>query len=104
MDKKTHAIIEAHLAALEPECRWCFAVDLERVKGKLIACHTFPDAMLLHLACPRCGAEFTRYVEGWEEKYLENIVLKLHPEMGRKVGAKRLEAFSKRVFPEYHSF
>lgn len=32
-------LINAHLEAEVPECRWCFAVDMQRVPGKIIAQH-----------------------------------------------------------------
>jgi hypothetical protein len=38
-----------HLEAVEPECRWCFAIDMERVKVETITQYDFEDALLLHL-------------------------------------------------------
>jgi hypothetical protein len=43
----------AHLEYGIDECRWCFAVDLRRVKAIEIACYDTPDATLLHYYCPR---------------------------------------------------
>jgi len=94
-------LVQAHLQAPEPECRWCFAIDLQRVKGNVIAQYSFPDAMLLHLSCPRCGGEFTFYAEGWEADYLKNLIFKLHPEFNRKIAQRLFREINNRVFVEY---
>lgn len=94
-------LINAHLEAEEPECRWCFAVDMQRVKGKIIDQYNFPDGMVLHLSCPRCGGEFSYYAEIWEEDYLRNIISKLHPELGKNLEDKLFKEMNDRVFPEY---
>jgi len=39
-------VLIAHLEAVEPECRWSFAIDMERIKGEIIAQHDLPDAMI----------------------------------------------------------
>ncbi|MBI4303845.1 MAG: hypothetical protein HY665_05860 [Chloroflexi bacterium] len=100
-DKVIAEITKAHLEAGEPECRWCFAIDTQRVKGKILSRQDFPDASLLHLSCPRCGSEFTEYIEGWDKEYLTNIVFKLHPELRGNLSEKTLGKINQRVFPEY---
>jgi len=100
-DKVIAEITNAHLEAGEPECRWCFAIDMQRVKGKIFSRQAFPDASLLHLSCPRCGGEFTEYIEGWEEEYLINIILKLRPEWRGNLSEETLSRINRRVFPEY---
>lgn len=94
-------LTKAHLEAVEPECRWCFAVDMQRVKGNKIARYDFPDAMLLHLSCPRCGGEFSEYIEGWNADYVMNILSKLHPELKNNLEEKLFTEINLRVFPEY---
>jgi len=94
-------LVKAHLEAEEPECRWCFAVDMQRVKGKIIAQYNFPDGMVLHLSCPRCGGEFSYYAEIWEADYLKNIIFKLHPELENNVADELFKEINDRVFPEY---
>jgi len=94
-------LIKAHLAAEEPECRWCFAVDMHRVKGKEISRFVFPDAVLVLLSCPRCGGVFSYYAETWEGDYLRNIISKLHPELGSDLDEESFEKMNDRVFPEY---
>ena len=79
-------LIESHLKE-EEECRWCFAIDLQRVKADTIAQYDFADATVLHLRCPRCSGEFSYYIRAWGEDYIRNIVLKLHPQLkGRPFG------------------
>jgi len=39
-------VLRAHLEAVEPEYRWSFAIDMERIKGEIIAQHDLPDAMI----------------------------------------------------------
>ncbi len=94
-------IVKAHLEAEEPECRWCFAVDMHRVTGKEISRFVFPDALLLHLSCPRCGGEFSHYAEIWEGNYLRNIASKLHPELRNNLKEELIKEMNDRVFPEY---
>lgn len=100
-DNQTRELTNTHLEGWEPECRWCFAVDMYRVKGKIITQYDFPDATLFHLSCPRCGGEFSYYSEGWEGDYLRNIISKLHPELGGSLEDKLFKEILHRVFPEY---
>ena len=93
-------LVKDHLEN-EDECRWCFAVDLERVTGTLIAKYSFPDAMLLHYRCSRCGSEFTNYGEGWSEEYVKEIIFRLHPELGNQIDEDILREIMHRVCPEY---
>jgi len=70
--EQVRQIIKAHLEEGETECRWCFAVDMQRIEGKVIATYNYPDSTLVHLSCPRCGGEFTLYISS--QKF-ENLVI-----------------------------
>lgn len=94
-------LIEAHLEEGEMECRWCFAVDMQRIKGKTIATHNFPDATLVHLSCPRCGGEFTLYIRALGKPYLKDIISKLHPELEGRNDDDFFNEINDRVWPEY---
>ena len=94
-------LVNAHLEAAEPECRWCFAIDLQRVPGKILNTYRFPDSLLLHLKCPRCGKEFTSYSEGWSEDYLEGTISTLHPELSNRIDSKLLDQVHDLLFPEF---
>lgn len=97
-------LIKAHLEN-ELECRWCFAVDQKRVEGKIIAEYHFPDAILLHLRCPRCGGEFSYYSKGFDERYLRRTISKLRPKLtGISADDELFEKITDRVFPEYSDF
>ena len=37
-------LIKEHREEGETECRWCFAIDLQRVKANIIGQHNFPIA------------------------------------------------------------
>jgi len=65
-------VLRAHLEAVEPECRWSFAIDMESIKGEIIAQHDLPDAMMLHLSCLRCGGEWSEYIRGFTGEYLRD--------------------------------
>jgi len=94
-------VLRAHLEVAEPECRWCFAIDMERVKGEIIAQHDLPDAMLLHLSCPRCGGEWSEYIRSFTGEYLRGRIYSLHPELeGRNVDQEFEEAID-RLWPEH---
>ena len=100
-DNEIEDILRAHLEAVEPECRWCFAIDMERVKGEIIAQYDFSDAMVLLLACPRCGGYWTEYVRGFSREYLREHVHKLHPQLeGENIDQKFEEAID-RLWPEH---
>ena len=91
MDKKqTMELTRLHLEAAESECRWCFAIDLERVKGEIAAQYDFPDATLLHLECPRCLGEWSNYYIIFGGEYLEARICKLHPELKGKIGEEQM--------------
>lgn len=95
------AVLTAHLEALDPECRWCFAIDMERVKGEIIGRHNAPDAMLLHLSCPRCGGEWSEYIRIVGEEYLRDRIKRLPPELeGKNIYQECREALD-RLWPEY---
>jgi hypothetical protein len=80
-EKNIKDIVKAHLEALKPECRWCFAIDMERVTGELIESFWFPDYYVQHLRCPRCGGEFTDVNPVYEMGYLKERLLRLYPHM-----------------------
>ncbi len=84
-EDQLNQLTKDHLKDGETECRWCFAVDLQRVKANIIAQHDFPDATVLHLKYPKCGGEFSYYIRAWGEDYLRNIILKLHPELEGRI-------------------
>jgi len=94
-------ILRAHLEAVEPECRWCFAIDMERVKGEIIAQYDFSDAMVLLLSCPRCGGYWTEYVRGFNGEYLRDRVNKLHPELKRENVDQESEEAANRLWPDH---
>ena len=73
--------LKAHLEALPFECRWCFAIDGQRVGGEVIDTYYFPDLQVVHLRCPRCSGEFTYGSEGFESSYLKERICQLHPEL-----------------------
>jgi hypothetical protein len=93
-------IISEHLEAVEPECRWCFAIDKVRVKGKEIAVHDYPDALLFVLECPRCGGTFTCHADVVSRDYIEERVHKLHPRMRSHLKEKKFKEILDLVFPE----
>ncbi len=101
MSKITQELIKAHLEAETPECRWCFAVDMERIPGAIIARYDFPDGALLHLSCPRCDGKFSFYAEVWEGDYLKSVIYKLHPELEGTLTDGSFNEMNARVFPEY---
>ena len=82
--------LKAHLEALPFECRWCFAIDGQRVGGEVIDTYYFPDLWVTHLRCPRCSGEFTDVSEGYEQSYLKERICRLYPE---------LSTFAKQGFP-----
>lgn len=100
-DNEFKDILRAHLEAVEPECRWCFAVDMERVKGEIIAQYDFPDATLLHLSCPRCGGEWSEYIRGFQREYLRNRIYKLHPQLERRNEDQQFRETIRRLWPEH---
>jgi len=79
-------LLRAHFATVEPECRWCFAIDMERVTGETIAQYDSQDGMLLRLSCPRCGGEWSEYIRVFTGEYLRDRIYSLHLELeGRNV-------------------
>ena len=93
--------IQDHLKNQDLECRWCFAVDMKSVKTEVITQYNFPDAMVLHMRCPKCGGECSYYSPGWGETYVKGIISKLHPELGDKIEDELFEEINDRVFLEY---
>jgi hypothetical protein len=96
-----HELITAHLEAPAPECRWCFAIDLERVPGRVLGTVRLSDASLVRLICPRCGCEFSFYSEGWEDDYLMKVISKLHPNQPHENHRQLLMQAHRLLFPEY---
>ncbi|MCK4828527.1 hypothetical protein KA005_73025 [bacterium] len=98
MDKEQiRRITKVHLEEGIDECRWCFAVDLERVKGHEIARYDFPDAILWHFSCPRCGGEFSLCTDGWDETYVKEKIHKLHLELGGNISDELFREVNDRV-------
>lgn len=77
-------LLKAHRENFE-ECRWCFAIDLQRVNAKQIAQYNFPDATVFVFRCDRCGGEFSYYSHGWGQDYIEERTTKLYPELKGKI-------------------
>ena len=100
-EDQLNQLTKDHVEDGETECRWCFAIDLQRVKTNIIAQHDFPDATVLHLKCPRCGGEFSYYIRAWGEDYLRNIILKLHPELEDKINDDLIGKINDRMWPEF---
>jgi uncharacterized C2H2 Zn-finger protein len=94
-------LTKKHLEEGMDECRWCFAVDMERVKARKVAQYDFPDATVIHLKCPRCGGEFSYYIRAWGENYIQNIVLKLHPELEGRIDDNLIREINNRMWPEF---
>jgi hypothetical protein len=92
--------LKAHMEN-EDECRWCFAVDMSRIKGNLIATYNFPDATVLHFSCPRCGGEFSYYIQAFGEDDLRGIILKLKPGLTNEEIEGLLPDIKDRMWPEY---
>ena len=80
-NEKVKQLTEAYLDEGITECRWCFAIDLERIKGEEISRHLYVDSLFFHLRCPGCEGEFTLYSPSWGEDYLRERISKLHPEL-----------------------
>ena len=76
-------------------------MDMQRIKGEVIATYNFLDATLVHLSCPRCDGEFTLYFHAWGEPYLKNIISKLHPELKGRIDDTLFNEINDRVWPEY---
>ena len=99
MDKEQiKALAKAHLEAEAGECRWCFAIDLQRVKAKEIARYDFPDATVFHYSCPRCGGEFSEYINGWGEDYMKERISRLYPELEGHISDDFFSEANHRVF------
>lgn len=94
-------LTEAHLEEGMDECRWCFAVDMERVKAKKIAQYDFPDATVIHMKCPRCGGESSYYIRIWGEDYIRSIVATLHPELESVIKDSLIREINDRMWPEF---
>lgn len=100
MDKKgMKELLKAHLEAFPPECRWCFAIDRERITGKEIGRYDSPDAMVLHYSCPRCGGEYSAYIPMIGNEYVEQRMRHLHPEI-EEIDEERLDEAFLWSFPE----
>jgi hypothetical protein len=98
---RLNELIAAHLEAVDPECRWCFAIDLERIPGKIVRVSNFSDGSLFEIVCPKCGSQFTYLSEGWEDNYLINVIKNLHPNDPQEIQDELLDQAHKLLFPEY---
>ena len=95
-------LIRQHLEYGLDECRWCFAVDFKRVKGKEAARFDFPDATLIHYSCPRCHGEFSAYINGWSEEYVKNAINTLHPELQGSISDEFIRTVNHRVLYDFN--
>ena len=92
--------INDHCEADWEECRWCFAIDLQRVKAKQISKYDFPDATILHMKCPRCGGEYSYYFRAWGEDYIKERIVTLHPEIQERLTDDMIRIINDRLWPE----
>jgi hypothetical protein len=100
-NKQIRQLIKAHLEGGLDECRWCFAVDLVRVKGIRVNRRELTDGCIEVYECRRCGGEFSVYVSVWGEDYVKKRINKLHPELGGKIKDKLFHEINQRVlFPD----
>jgi len=67
------------------ECRWCFAIDLQRVKAIEIAEYKLHDALIVHMKCNRCGGEYSSYTRIGDEEYIKERIISLYPEIQETV-------------------
>jgi hypothetical protein len=100
--EQTKNLTKAHLEEGIDECRWCFAVDFQRIVGKEIARYNFPDGTLWHFSCPRCGGEFSLYSAGYEKQYLLGMINKLHPELKGEVSDELFDLVNNRVLYDFN--
>ena len=99
-EEEVKQLTEAYLDEGITECRWCFAIDLERIGGEEISRHLYADALFIHLWCQRCGGEFTLYSPGWGEDYLKERIFQLHPELDGRIDDSLFNEINGRVI--YH--
>ena len=93
--------LRQHLETANPECRWCWAVDGERVEGKGIAWTYLPDATLIYFSCPKCGGSWSEYLTGFDGEYLRERISVLHPEMTPDDVEQRFEEAIDRLWPQH---
>ena len=93
-------LLDAHLEAPDPECRWCFAIDMVRIKGEVLARHMAPDAMVLHISCPRCKGEFSHFIQVWSEEYALERISHLHPDLDDEQKRRLHDEMKWRMYPE----
>jgi len=94
-------ILRQHLETAEFECRWCWGIDRERVKGEELAWTKLPDASLIYLSCPKCGGSWSEYFTGFDGEYLRDRIRRLHPEMEEENVQQRFEESVDRLFPQH---
>lgn len=105
MDQETiRRFTRGHLEEGIDECRWCFAIDLQRVKAIVIDQYDFPDATVLHLMCPRCGGEFSYYIRSWSEPYLTERMATLHPGLKGQITDDLIREVNDRLWPEFRDY
>jgi hypothetical protein len=97
--KKINKLFKAHREANWEECRWCFAIDLQRVKAKEIAKYDFPDATILSMKCDRCGGEYSYYFRVRGEDYIKERMIALHPDIQGHVTDDKIRAINHRLWP-----
>jgi hypothetical protein len=98
--KTPEQLIKDHRDADWEECRWCFAIDLQRVKAKQIAKYDFPDVTILHMKCERCGGEYSYYFRAWGEDYIKERMVVLHPEIGEHITDDMIQIINDQLWPE----
>jgi len=93
--------LRRHLETADPECRWCWAIDSERVVGEIISWTELPDASLIYLSCPRCGGSWSEYFTGFDGEYLRERIRRLHPEMTPDDVQRRFEESIDMLYPQH---
>ena len=96
-EQDVRQLTKAHLEEGLDECRWCFAVDLERVKGLLFARYEFPDGCLEYRYCPRCKGEYSVYVPVWGEAYVKEHIVALHSGISGQIDQALFDHVNDRV-------
>ena len=99
-EEELKQLINDHLESCHEECRWCFAMDLHRIKAKEIAKYDFADAMVLQLKCDRCGGESTRYFGGWGEDYMKERIATLNPKLRNEISDDMIGKIISRLWPD----
>ena len=99
---RVELIAKAHREEGEIECRWCFAVDLQRVKAIIVDQEHLPDATVLSLWCPRCGGVSSYYIRAWGEDYFKERIITLYPDFEEKITDELVREVNDRLWPEFY--